>query len=263
MLRFGQPCHPSDYGYGDKFCNCCQFLGPSSCTVAVHPGPLGSSRHCLHALADSASSLLMAHSGLPRSIAEAASSDELARLYERIGTPASIAVVGSGGNVLFRGHGAAIDEHDVIIRVNGAVTAGYEHDVGFARSGARGQSQLIVCWHTGCGDAINKHQFDSGAMAIVSSVTYSNGSFPSGAAYQPPVLHLEPEWMGASHHLLSAHGARGRADAHGAGGTCPGLKDSARACAASHSARASAASHIARASAALCAHRQPCTMSVL
>ena len=144
---------------------------------------------------------------LPPSIAEAASSDELARLYERIGTPASIAVVGSSGNVLFRGHGADIDEHDVIIRVNGAITAGYEHDVGFARSGARGQSQLIVCWRMGCADALEEHQFDGGAMAIVSSDSDSRGMFSYWkSGWEPPMLHLEPEWMHAAWDLLSAHG---------------------------------------------------------
>ena len=32
----------------------------------------------------------------------------------------SIAVVGSSGNMLYRGFGEAIDAHDIVIRVNGA-----------------------------------------------------------------------------------------------------------------------------------------------
>lgn len=42
----------------------------------------------------------------------------------------SCAVVGSGRNLLGANYGAEIDAHDVVIRVNRAITKGYEADVG-------------------------------------------------------------------------------------------------------------------------------------
>ena len=66
----------------------------------------------------------------------------LARFQREDGSPArSIAVVGSSGNMLFRGLGASIDSHDVVIRVNDAIVAGYENDVGHQRP-----SQVRVGW---------------------------------------------------------------------------------------------------------------------
>ena len=41
-----------------------------------------------------------------------------------------IAVVGSSGNLLYRKHGAEIDAHDVIFRINAPLTNGFEEDVG-------------------------------------------------------------------------------------------------------------------------------------
>ena len=41
-----------------------------------------------------------------------------------------VAVVASSGNLLFRGYGADIDSHDIVIRVNAPFTRGYEADVG-------------------------------------------------------------------------------------------------------------------------------------
>ena len=62
----------------------------------------------------------------------------LAAFARADGTAAqSIAVVGSSGSLLFRGFGSEIDEHDVVVRVNGAVTEGYEHDCGRASSHTR------------------------------------------------------------------------------------------------------------------------------
>ena len=54
----------------------------------------------------------------------------------------SIAVVGSSGNMLYRGRGKEIDGHDVVIRVNGAETFGYENDVGRDRK----QASIVVGW---------------------------------------------------------------------------------------------------------------------
>ena len=51
-------------------------------------------------------------------------------LHQLITSSTRVAVVGSSGNLAHRGHGEAIDECDVIIRVNAAPTRGFEQDVG-------------------------------------------------------------------------------------------------------------------------------------
>lgn len=65
----------------------------------------------------------------------------LAHLFEN----RSVAVVGSSGNLLRQGLGAQIDSHDVVIRVNSPILAGYELDVG-AKTSIR-----VICdcsfWH--------------------------------------------------------------------------------------------------------------------
>jgi len=57
----------------------------------------------------------------------------LAELKRRFQTSANgrneVAVVGSSGNLLYRGQGAEIDAMGAVLRVNGAVTEGYEVDV--------------------------------------------------------------------------------------------------------------------------------------
>lgn len=57
-------------------------------------------------------------------------SDGLATLLGRFHNSSHIAVVASSGNLLYRGHGPAIDHHDVVIRMNDADLQGYENDVG-------------------------------------------------------------------------------------------------------------------------------------
>lgn len=56
-----------------------------------------------------------------------------------------IAVVGSSGNLLRQRRGAEIDEHTVVIRVNGAVTRSYERDVGH-------RTTIRVAWDRGIVD---------------------------------------------------------------------------------------------------------------
>tara|TARA_B110000046_G_scaffold156318_1_gene167088 strand:+ start:482 stop:724 length:243 start_codon:yes stop_codon:yes gene_type:complete len=46
-----------------------------------------------------------------------------------------------------------IDQHDVVARINGAVTHGYENDCGHERH------QLVFGWLTGLTDAINVHVY--------------------------------------------------------------------------------------------------------
>ena len=69
-------------------------------------------------------------------------------------TPRSrVAVVGSSGTLLYRGHGRAIDGHDVVIRANAPVLVGYEHDVG-----QRTHARVVFGGATwgGFGDAVKR-----------------------------------------------------------------------------------------------------------
>lgn len=52
--------------------------------------------------------------------------DQLASLVGRLGlsSHSSIAIVGSSGSLKYGGHGASIDSHDIVVRVNGAPAAG-------------------------------------------------------------------------------------------------------------------------------------------
>jgi hypothetical protein len=54
----------------------------------------------------------------------------LRTLLRRVRPTTTIAVVGSSGNLLGHAHGAAIDSHELIMRINNAPVAGYELDVG-------------------------------------------------------------------------------------------------------------------------------------
>ena len=105
----------------------------------------------------------------------AAGLDELlARFHTASGEPArSIAVVGSSGNLLFRGNGGGIDAHDVVLRVNDAITAGYEPDVGShgCDAGAAGTSRehVRVGFYAGLDEAAVRGQLCSGAFVAVTS----------------------------------------------------------------------------------------------
>ena len=119
----------------------------------------------------------------------------LAKIFGMVRTPPrTIAVVGSSGNLRYRGHGRLIDEHDVVIRVNGATTAGYEHDVGKASSLAL-SSQFRVCWETGCNDAWRRGQFTGGnVLAVVShNLRGGTGKLPYGVSVDHATL--DSGWM--------------------------------------------------------------------
>ena len=77
---------------------------------------------------------------------------ELRRRFQAAG---SVGVVGSSGNLLYHGHGSAIDQHGAVMRFNGAVTQGYTHDVGIGGdSGDTDGVRLIRCaWSHGWADA--------------------------------------------------------------------------------------------------------------
>ena len=126
----------------------------------------------------------------------------LRAIYSMAGRPRSVAVVGSSGNLLHRGYGAEIDRHDLVIRVNGATTAGYERDVGVARN------HFVLGWSKGLEDAMKRHQFDGGAVALVTNPTRNRGRLPS-VATGVRAAYLEADWMGKQHTALRSWGFAG------------------------------------------------------
>lgn len=93
------------------------------------------------------------------------------------------------GNMLYRGYGAAIDRHDFVIRVNGAITLGYERDVGRARH------QFVVGWYAGLRDAFVRGQLCCGTLAVVTSNNGGGvGAIPWEAS-QAPHIAVQPGFM--------------------------------------------------------------------
>ncbi|KAL1511410.1 hypothetical protein AB1Y20_006210 [Prymnesium parvum] len=65
-----------------------------------------------------------------RGMLTADSSITLSELQAIFREARTVAVVGSSGNLLYRNHGEEINRHGLLMRFNGAVTKGYENDVG-------------------------------------------------------------------------------------------------------------------------------------
>ena len=80
-----------------------------------------------------------------------------------------IAVVGSSGNLLYRRHGAEIDAHDVIVRVNSAGVAGYEEDVG-------SHTEIRVGWFVGLSDAMERQTISRGEVLVLTTPNKNQGS---------------------------------------------------------------------------------------
>ena len=78
---------------------------------------------------------------------------------------ASVAVVGSSGNLLFHGHGNEIDRHDVVIRVNGAVIQGYQKDVG-------SRTDVLVAWSRGVDEARRSKQLYKNLTVVYTCTDY-------------------------------------------------------------------------------------------
>ena len=81
-------------------------------------------------------------------------------LRSRVSRNSRIAVVGSSGNLLHRGHGPAIDAHDVIVRMNSAGVVGFEKDVGKHTS-------LRIGWNQGFVDASRKNVIGADELLIL------------------------------------------------------------------------------------------------
>ena len=82
----------------------------------------------------------------------------LARLVDRLRNK-TIAVVASSGNLRYRRHGAAIDSHDVIVRMNNAKTSGFEEDVG-------SRTDLRVTWKDPTFDVLRDLTFTNNEILI-------------------------------------------------------------------------------------------------
>jgi hypothetical protein len=91
----------------------------------------------------------------------------------------SIAGVGSSGNLLYRGYGKEVDEHDIVIRINGAPVDGYTHDVG-------SHSQICVGNDVGLYDARKNHMLGRSG-AHFAAIAYTS---PSAVA-QAVAAHVE------------------------------------------------------------------------
>jgi hypothetical protein len=91
----------------------------------------------------------------------------------------NIAVIGSSGNLLYRGKQNEIDKNDIVIRINGAPVNGYSRDVGR-------HSQICVGNDVGLHDARKNHMLGSSG-AHFAAIAYTS---PSAVA-QAMAAHVE------------------------------------------------------------------------
>ena len=87
---------------------------------------------------------------------------ELDALRSVINASTRVAVVGSSGNLLYRGHGQHIDEHDVIVRINAASTASFERDVG-------SRTHIRFGWQQGFFEAQRDHAITPGEILVLTT----------------------------------------------------------------------------------------------
>jgi hypothetical protein len=123
--------------------------------------------------------------------------EQVEALLHHVGHPKHIAVVGSSGTLQFRGHGAAIDKHDLVIRVNGAMTKGYENDCGHTRA------QIVVGWSLGLRDAKGRGTLGEGVFQVVTSVDTNN---EGGSSIAGPKLIVNRAFARHNHAILRHRG---------------------------------------------------------
>ena len=106
-----------------------------------------------------------------------------------------VAVVGSSGTLLYRGNGPRIEEHDVIIRVNGPILSGYEKDVGH-----RTHVRLVyggASWG-GFGDAVKRDVVSRDEVVVFTQNHIGWASTIDKAAATrrlPKLLAVSNHWM--------------------------------------------------------------------
>ncbi len=127
---------------------------------------------------------------------------ELRRRFQAAG---SVGVVGSSGNLLYHGHGSAIDQHGAVMRFNGAVTQGYTHDVGIGGdSGDTDGVRLIRCaWSHGWADAREVGQLGGISLLAPQELAIRTcpeaGCTPKFDTQGHPVVTLSAAWANAIH----------------------------------------------------------------
>jgi hypothetical protein len=127
---------------------------------------------------------------------------ELRRRFQSAG---SVGVIGSSGNLLYGGHGSAIDTHGAVMRFNGAVTQGYTHDVGIGGdSGDTDGVRLIRCaWSHGWADARRVGQLGGinslAPQELAIRTCPEAGCTPKFDTQGHPVVTLSAAWANALH----------------------------------------------------------------
>ena len=108
-----------------------------------------------------------------------------------------VACVGSSGNLLGRGHGAAIDAASLVVRVNAPVLAGFEDDVG-ARTDVR------VAWSRAWAHAVERNLTSSDELTILycPTPTYSVCTWPDWAIKPRRRAVVSMAWAKRLHSLL-------------------------------------------------------------
>jgi len=91
-----------------------------------------------------------------RGMLTADSSITLSELQAIFREARTVAVVGSSGNLLYRNHGEEINRHGLLMRFNGAVTKGYENDVGRDADSGRAHGVIRTAWQMGYTEAVAK-----------------------------------------------------------------------------------------------------------
>ena len=130
------------------------------------------------------------------------SADGLSALRDELTRPSSsprIAVVGSSGNLLYHASGAAIDGHDLVVRINAPTIAGYENDVGR-------RTHVRVTWGNGdsdggwggFGDALRKRVIEQTELTLFvqNHIGYSSRivDVPSTRRLRLPLV-VNNHWM--------------------------------------------------------------------
>ena len=119
--------------------------------------------------------------------------DGYLELKRRFQFDRTVGVIGSSGNLLYRSHGSEIDRLGVVMRFNGAVTAGYTNDVGVGGdSGDLSGERLIRCaWKHGWEDA--KHSQQLGGTSVLAPHEFAIRTCPiAGCTDSYPVQTILP-----------------------------------------------------------------------
>ena len=109
----------------------------------------------------------------------------------------SIAVVGSSGNLLYRGHGPEIDNHGIIMRFNGAITKGYENDVGHDYDTGRRKGIIRTAWSVGYQEAKEKGVLARDELIVQGLENMWDDPFFSTDGR--PTLRISAGWVRALH----------------------------------------------------------------